>query len=764
MRENVRSMSLDGHVAMPWDSGLDLQALAWALWRWRSWVIGPALIVALAVALLVNAITPRYKSEARVLVDGRENVFLRPEAERPGDRQDQSLIDQEGVTSQVQLALSRDLARQVIRDLKLGQLAEFDPVVNGVSPLTYALRLLGVGKDLFQMTPEERALEAYYERLKVYQVEKSRVIAIEFTSSDPELAAAAANKIAQSYVAVHRASKQEETSAAGRWLAGEIETLRRKVADAEGKVEEFRARSNLFVGANNTTLSNQQLAELNSQLAAARSRKADSESKAQVIREMLRTGKALESTDFWNSELIRRLAEQRVILRAQLAEQSSTLLDGHPRIKELKAQINDLDRAIRDEAEKLVRSLENDATIADARMQMLSNNLEQLKREATSINGQDVELRALEREAKAQRDLLESYLAKYRETTARDSLSAMPSEARIISRATVSSTPYFPRKLPIVLIAALATFFVTAGWITTREVLGGNPAPGQGEGSEPGEVPVEEPGLEPVVTSVRAASAPQSDAPEVVAAQAATGPEPEPFHVLAAPLIAEAEREAPNAVAARAPAGPDAEASEALQAPPGPERPLVDIAGELRNRELRRVLVVRVGREGSSGVAALELARGLGGDVRTVVVDLASQLPKADGSASGAQQPGIAELVHGTASFGQIITRDRSSRVHLVPPGRLDRDTADVLGSERLRMGIRALSQAYDHVILNAGSLDDAHLSVFGELTSAAVLVGVASPEEIASAKARLSVAGMTEIFASVAPAGADAPVQTAAE
>src|SRR6266496_799387 len=47
-------------------------------------------------------------------------------------------------------------------------------------------------------------------------------------------------------------------------------------------------------------------------------------------------------------------------------------------------------------------------------------------------------------------DLLESYLAKYRETTARDSLSAMPSEARIISRAAVSNTPFFPQKLPIV--------------------------------------------------------------------------------------------------------------------------------------------------------------------------------------------------------------------------------------------------------------------------------------------------------------------------
>ena len=55
-------------------------------------------------------------------------------------------------------------------------------------------------------------------------------------------------------------------------------------------------------------------------------------------------------------------------------------------------------------------------------------------------------MRALEREAKAQRDLFESYLAKYREASARDSIAAAPADARIISRAVVSNVPYFPKK------------------------------------------------------------------------------------------------------------------------------------------------------------------------------------------------------------------------------------------------------------------------------------------------------------------------------
>jgi len=186
---------------------------------------------------------------------------------------------------------------------------------------------------------------------------------------------------------------------------------------------------------------------------------------------MLQTGKPIEASEVLNSELIRRLSEQRVTLRAQLAEQSSTLLDNHPRIKELKAQLADLDRQIRDEASKLSRSLDNDARIASGRVEGLSANLDQVKKQASSANGQDVQLRALEREAKAQRDLLESYLAKYREATTRENIEAAPADGRIISRASVSNSPAYPKKLPIVLIATLATLMLSTGLIVTGELL-----------------------------------------------------------------------------------------------------------------------------------------------------------------------------------------------------------------------------------------------------------------------------------------------------
>jgi capsule polysaccharide export protein KpsE/RkpR len=294
---------------------------------------------------------------------------------------------------------------------------------------------------------------------------------VEFQSRDPKLAEKVANSIADGYLVMQQAGRQEQAKAAGQWLSGEIDGLRKKVAAAEDRVAAFRSKSNLFVGTNNTTLSNQQLGELNTQLNNARAQKADAEARARAIRGMLQSGKPIEASEVLNSDLVRRLSEQRVTLRAQLAEQSSTLMDRHPRIKELKAQIADLDRQIREEAGKLSRAFENDARIAAARMDSLNASLDQLKLHATSSNGEEVQLRALEREAKAERDLLETYLAKYREATARESIDSAPADGRIISRAIVSNTPAYPKKLPVVLIATMMTLMLTSGYIATAELL-----------------------------------------------------------------------------------------------------------------------------------------------------------------------------------------------------------------------------------------------------------------------------------------------------
>ena len=699
------------------DGELDLGAVGRTLARKKWWVLGPALAVAALTFVGVNLIAPRYKSEARIIIEGRENVFFRPEAEKGASERDRT-VDPEAVTSQVQLALSRDLARQVIKDLKLGERPEFDSTLRGVSLMRYSFGFLGLAKDPLSMTPEERVLESYFERLSVFPVDKSRVISVEFQSSDPELAARVANAVADNYLTLQQTARQEQTRAAGRWLSGEIDVLRKRVGEAEAKVEEFRAKTNLFMGTNGTTLSSQTLGESNRDLAAARSQKADLESKAKFIRDVLKRGGSVEYSDMINSELIRRLNEQRVTLRAQLAEQSSTLLDNHPRIKELKAQINDLDRQIRDEAARLARSFENDARIAGARVESLQSSLDQLKVQAASTNGQDVELRALEREAKAQRDLLESYLAKYREATARDSLGAAPGDARIISRAVVSNTPFFPKKLPIVLIATLATLFVAAGFITTGELLGGNVYRGT---VVPGAEPVPAPAEDPVTKRswlpkgfIRAQAVPQMPLePQIVAPPAAA-----PTSELTIADIAQALREAGDAG--------------------------------------KRVAVMGAAAGIGTTMAAVAIARELARDARVILVDLSLDRPKLAAITIDPHAPGITDLVHGTTSFGQIITRDRFSRVQVIAAGRAGVGAAAVIGSERLTTALDALARSYDYVVIDASVAPHALDECIARLAPCAVLVatGLAAAKSDAL-RNHLASAGFHDIavFTGTAPA-----------
>lgn len=684
----------------------DMRGLGRALWRNKKMILGLTLLSAAAAYLVVNMITPRYRSESRLLLEARENVFMRAEADKSGGALVN--IDPEAVTSQIQVVLSRDLAREVIKKENLAANPEFDPMVSGVSPLRTLLGLIGISRDLSTMSQDERTLEAYYERLNVFAIEKSRVISVDFSSANPEVAARVANAVAENYLAMQQSTKQDQTRAAGNWLAVEIDKMRKKVEEAEAKVEEYRVKSNLFVGSNNTSLPNQQLTEINSQISAARGQKADLEARARLLRDQVRSGKQVESSDIANSDSMRRLVEQRATLRSQLAEQSSTLLDQHPRIKELKAQIGEVDRQIKIEGERLARQLDNDAAVAGNRVESLTASLDQVKKLASQSNEQDVQLRAFEREAKTQRDLLESYLVKYREASARDNINAAPPEARIISRATPAIKPAYPKKLPTVLIAAFAAFALSAGFTVTGALLGPAPSSSYAYGYAP--AGYDAPAYEPPAMPAMAPLPPRMASPPLVpAAGFADGPAAVSLPVSTVEQIARNLRAAGDAG--------------------------------------RRVTVVGTMRNVGTTYAAIMLARALSQDANVVLVDLAFGAPNLSIISTDPKAPGIAELVRGATSFGDIITRDQYSNVHLVATGNVGNDGATLATSPMLATVIEALVRSYDHVVLDVGSAADVAVERFAPLAARAVLVA-ADPAHPATraARERLMMAGFADV------------------
>lgn len=681
----------------PAEGEMDLHRLAQAIWRRKHWIIWPTILAGIAAAIFVMVVTPQYRAQTLVLIENRETAYNRPEVDRTVA--ERASPDLETVQSEVQLAQSRDLVRSVVRDLKLGERAEFNPGT-GISPLSAVLRLFGLSRDDSRMTFEERVLERFYDRLSVYQIEKSRVIAIEFESENPVLAAEVANKVAERLLEFQRAAKRERMRQAAHWLAGEIETLRSRVNEAEAKAEEFRGKSNLYIGSNNTPLSAQQLAEVNTQIVQARAQRAEAETKARMIREMLRTGKTIEASDIVNSELIRRLNEQRVTLQAQLAEQSSTLLAQHPRIKELKAQIADLEEQTRVEAAKLARALENDSKMAAARLETLSVNLDQLKKQASALGAEDVQLRALEREAKSQRDLLEDYLARYRDVTARESPDAVPPDARVLSQAVPPPNPHFPRKLPIVLIAMLATAICATTLVVMTELMS----------VEPRAMRLADEELPAVL--------PPTAAPSWIGGRTRAGAEPPP---------------------------------EQAQ-----ERRLAAIADHVERLGRGIVVVSPSDQTGPAPEVALELARELGQrGGRVLLLNLDTEKNAISGLLADPRLPGFSDLIFGVAHFGEVIHRDRASRVHLIPVGRGIRDTAALLGGERLAIVLGALSQTYDHVIAAAPSLVSmSQADRLGRFVRGALLVATEGNENAGTAASdALAARGFANVaVVSVAP------------
>lgn len=447
---------------------IDLQTLGRAVWRARSWILGLAIGAGVLTYVVLSMMRPLYTSEARILIQNDESAYTRPTAQIGAEQA--RALDEQAVQSQVQVLTSRDLAVAVIKALDLTNNPAFEKD-GGTGIVGSLLKRVGIASRSAE-SEQEKAANTFAEHLSVFQLAKSSVIAVEYSSGDPNLAAAVANKLADTYIDWQREAKLAQTKDATAWLSAQIEVLRPRVAEAEAAAEQFRASQGLFAGTNNVTLNAQQLSELNSQLILAKAQRSEAEARARLIKKMLADNGDIDATpEVMKSELIARLIDQRVQVQRQLAELSATLLPSHPRIQQLRSELADVRAQIRVEATKILKSLENEAEVAAARENSLRNDLNEIKTQASGLSEAEIKLRALEREAKAQRDLLESYLARYRDASARHDMGAVPAQATIVSRAHASILPSFPKKLPISLLAAAAVALLSLAYVMARELI-----------------------------------------------------------------------------------------------------------------------------------------------------------------------------------------------------------------------------------------------------------------------------------------------------
>ena len=296
-------------------------------------------------------------------------------------------------------------------------------------------------------------------------------MAVKYSSSDPKTAAEVANALVKIYVASTAETNSQPTTRARDWIAGQIEDLRKKVANSDARIEEFRSQAGLLQG-ENSTLGTQELSELNTQITLAEGVRTEAEERAKSIKNILATkGTVVGSTDVLNSTIVQSLREQQVTSARRVAELSATYLPGHPKMIAAQNDLRNIDRQIRNEALKLVDSLDQQARIAEAREKSLRARLEEMKGRESTANLASVKLKALERESAADKALLESLLLRYADASARQDLSTQPGMARIIQQAAIPTSPSFPKSGPLVMLITLAGLALSLGLSFLMEIM-----------------------------------------------------------------------------------------------------------------------------------------------------------------------------------------------------------------------------------------------------------------------------------------------------
>ena len=682
------------------DVDIDLGRLVKAVWERKALVAGLTAAAAGLAFIVTGLLNPLYKSETRLLIETREPVYSSDQNQLTAD----TAFDDRAITSQVEILRSTDLVKQVARKLDLSSREEFDPAANP-SAIGDLLVMLGLKKNPLDVPAEERILKEFYTKLDVYAVPESRVIGIEFSSEDEALAAAVPNALVDVYLASQSGAKLESNTDASAWLEPEITKLRERVRESESKVAEYRSRTGLLLVNQQDTIAAKQLSDISTELSRVRAERADSEARAQSVRNALKNGQAVDAvSDVLGSPVIQRLRESEGNIRAQLADLSTTLLEAHPRMKGLRAQLSDVEQQATGEVRKVLSSLESNAKVARIREEELTAQLNELKAGSAREGEEAVELRSLEREAAAQRELLETYLGRYREAASRTEPKALPADARVISRAVPASESYFPKTGPIILVSALAAFLLSSIGVMLGELF-------SGRALRPSSGLVQDPANGPVLTeNVSTGSAASAIAP---------APWPE-TNIEALPHISnDADDFSVEAVA---------------------EQLVTDVTP----------VAVCVSPEGDEGsAAAVMLARTVAGDgLKTLLIDLTGSACPTELMAESMRLPGLTDLMCGEISIADSIHPDRLSSAHIIPRGNANARRA-MRAIDRLPMIIDALTEAYDLVVVECGAADVASIARIARAERGEIVISILRSDEaeVAELLAEFNAEGFEDVL-----------------
>ncbi len=455
---------------LPAESNFDIQELMAELRRYAKLfaVIFVVVFAAVLTAALLQA--PKFTSTSSVLISEDNGQPLPGQAQMP----DQPL-DQTAVESEVELLKSRTVAERVMDQLQLQNDAEFNSSKAQPSPMstvkdwltlkplreqTFRAKTAGTPAQISAKFERQNVVDALEGNLSVNRVGLTRVIEISFTSTSKEKAALIAETWAQQFIEQKFATAEAANKQQTNFLSARIDGLRAQVETAQRAVEQYKIAHNLL-SAEGATLTEQEISDLNRQLATARTDQAESEARLATVRDQMAAGSHGDDVgETLNSPVIANLRNQASQISSKLADLESRYGPLHPEIIKVKQQLRDTNAQIDAEIQRIVSNLNAQNKIQQQRTGSLVASVARSQGQLATNSKAMVDLQELELNADSVKALYESYLDRLKQTAA--GAGAQTANARIVVDAPVPLKPSSP-KLALALLVALAAGCVTGG-------------------------------------------------------------------------------------------------------------------------------------------------------------------------------------------------------------------------------------------------------------------------------------------------------------
>jgi exopolysaccharide transport family protein len=424
----------------------------WIL-RKRRWVIIATAVVTLTLGTLASVRTkPQYDATARIALGREDNGNLGfKDVQGSSDSIDYDYTV--SMDTQSKILQSDKIALEVIKNLHLDQNPAFAGGLALGPPKAGSVSVQPVDRER-----EAALLGSFHGSMQVKSIRNTRIIEITFRSPDLVLAAAIANNIVATYIEDNYRTHYDSTMQASDWLAKQISDLQQRVETSQEKLVRYQRENGMLGIDEKQNIITQKLDDLNKGFTEAQ---ADRISK-QAAYETAKAGK-IDQVPELSGGVGSNLRQQAATLRTQYAQLNTTFGPNYPKTLELKNQIDEIERSLQIENQRMLKGLENNFIGAQAREAMLGRALEQQKLEANQLNEKSIEYSILKRDLDANRTLYEGLLQKLKEAGVAAGLRS--TNIRIVDNARVPTFPVVPnttRNLGMSLLGGLFAGIILA--------------------------------------------------------------------------------------------------------------------------------------------------------------------------------------------------------------------------------------------------------------------------------------------------------------